>query len=137
MPRPVTPAETQRPAAAPVPLRTAVPTDIVYKTVPKQTGASQKGFGGIEPGPKAQDATERTLDFPKIDTAKREEHVPVRLQRDLEMEKAKKEEALRSSSANGQNPPARQRNGEKMPRGTRAPNLGFLINDPDIDPDDK
>ncbi len=146
MPRPVTPAETPRPAAAPIdqrpaatsaPMRPAAPADIIYKAVPKQTGASQKGFGGIEPGPKAQDSTERTLDFPKIDTAKREEHVPVRLQRDLEMEKARREEALHSNNTISQNPPARPRNGEKMPRGTRAPNLGFLINDPDIDPDDK
>jgi hypothetical protein len=54
------------------------------------------------------------------------------------MEKAKREEeALRSrNNAGGQIPPDRQGRGEKMPRGTRAPNLGFLVNDPDIDPDD-
>lgn len=97
------------------------------------------GFGGIEPGPKTQDTAERTLDFPKINTAKREEHIPVRLQRDLEMEKAKRDdEAMRSrNNMNGQNPPDKPKNNERMPRGTRAPNLGFLVNDPDIDPDDR
>jgi len=97
------------------------------------------GFGGIEPGPKTQDNVERTLDFPKIDTVKREEHIPVRLQRDLEMEKAKRDdEAMRSrNNMNGQNPPAKPRMNERMPHGTRAPNLGFLVNDPDIDPDDR
>lgn len=136
-PRPIAPVEPQRPAAPPVQSQRA-PADNFYRTVPKQTGASQKGFGGIETGPKTQDTVPRTLDFPKIDSAKREEHVPVRLQRDLEMEKAKREEeALRSrNNAGGQIPPDRQGRGEKMPRGTRAPNLGFLVNDPDIDPDD-
>ena len=132
------PAEPQRPAPAPVP-RSGVPSDIVYRAVPKQTGAAQMSFGGIEPGPKTQDTAERTLDFPKINTAKREDHIPVRLQRDLEMEKAKRDdEAMHSrNNMNGQNPPAKQKNNERMPRGTRAPNLGFLVNDPDIDPDDR
>lgn len=153
MPRPAAPSEQQHSApvqitaapAVPQPLgpvsvqKPAEPQDIVYRAVPKQTGAAQKGFGGIEPGPKPQDTTARTLDFPRLDTPKREEHVPVRLQRDLEMEKARREDdAMRSrNSTVNQTPPASPRRGERMPRGTRAPDLGFLYNDPDLDPDDR